>query len=355
MRSKKLSVLLVLVLAGCATPMTQQPVVDQKTVQSEAELQKELALKDYHKTQARLHDVAYPVLVNNHDSCGDKVAPSLGVSILSAVVMDKEYSKAFKSVFGGNGNDAKIVGVIKDGPAYQANVKVGDSVKSIGGEAYSKTTRRGYEEWMKKVKKLGTPGIPLPIKLERDGQSILTEVIPELHCDYPVTVVMENSLNAYADGMAVYVTKGMMRFAEKDDELALIVGHELAHNTMKHIGAKQQNFWLGSIFDVLAAAYGLDTQGTFGKIGANAYSQEFETEADYVGLYYVAKAGYDISEAPTFWRRMAVEHPGSIKGSYSSTHPSTPERFVNLENTADEIIMKQKNNQDLTPNMKEKD
>jgi len=347
----KLSILLVLVLAGCATPMTQQPVVDQKIVQHEKELQKELALKEYYKSQARLHDVAYPVLVNNHDACGDKVAPSIGAFIASAVVTEKEYSKAFKNVFG-NGNDAKIVGVVKDGPAYQANIKVGDSVKSIGGEAYSKTTRQGFEEWKRKVKKLGTPGVPLPFRLERDGQSILTEVIPELHCDYPVTVVMEDSLNAYADGTAIYVTKGMMRFTENDDELALIIGHELAHNTMNHISAKTQNFWLGSIFDILAAGYGIDTQGTFGKIGANAYSQEFESEADYVGLYYVAKAGYDISEAPTFWRRIAIEHPGSIKGSYSSTHPSTSERFVNLEHTADEIITKQKNNQELTPNMK---
>ena len=183
---------------------------------------------------------------------------------------------------------------------------------------------------------------------------MFADVESEIVCDYPATVTTGDSINAFADGKQTILTKGMMRFIETDDELALVVGHELAHNTMKHISAKKTNMWLGAIFDILAAGYGVNTQSAFAKAGANAYSQDFESEADYVGLYFVAKAGYDISEAPTFWRRMAAEHPQSTQDFYGSTHPSSPERFIALQNTAQEIMDKQENNQPLEPNIQER-
>ena len=86
---------------------------------------------------------------------------------------------------------------------------------------------------------------------------------------------------------------------------------------------------------ILAAVAGVNTGGDFMRIGAEAgagaFSQDFEAEADYVGVYLMARGGYDIGLAPNFWRRMAVIHPASIKTNHSSTHPSAPERFVALE------------------------
>ena len=140
-----------------------------------------------------------------------------------------------------------------------------------------------------------------------------------------------------------------MRFTENDQELSLVIAHELAHNTMSHMDSKVQNYVLGSVLDIIAAAYGVNTQGVFGNAAAQAYSKEFEAEADYVGLYIMARSGQEINGAANFWRRMAAEHPGNIQKNHAASHPATPERFVAIEKTIEEIHKKIDSGQALTP------
>ena len=82
------------------------------------------------------------------------------------------------------------------------------------------------------------------------------------------------------------------------------------------------------------------------------FSKEFEADSDYMGLYMAARAGFDINMAPNFWRRMAVEHPGSIKKNYMATHPSTPERAAALRETIEEIEEKLRGGMPLAPKYK---
>jgi predicted Zn-dependent protease len=91
----------------------------------------------------------------------------------------------------------------------------------------------------------------------------------------------------------------------------------------------------------------------FGQIGAGSYSQEFEAEADYVGLYIMANAGMPITDAPKFWRRMAAANPSDIKTSHTASHPSTSYRMVALEEAVKEISAKINNGEPLVPNMKD--
>jgi Peptidase family M48 len=161
-------------------------------------------------------------------------------------------------------------------------------------------------------------------------------------------------LNAFADGKNVFIARGMMRFAQDDTELALVVSHEMAHNSMLHMKAKTSNYVLGTVLDILiTATTGVNTQGTFGNMAASRYSQEFEAEADYVGLYMMAAAGKNIDSAPKFWRRMAAAHPTGIEADYSSSHPSTAYRLLALEETVKEIKLKKETGASLTPEMKQ--
>jgi predicted Zn-dependent protease len=80
-----------------------------------------------------------------------------------------------------------------------------------------------------------------------------------------------------------------------------------------------------------------------------AYSVAFEQEADYVGLYFMTRAGYDSAGAENFWRRMAAENPRNVTAA--RTHPTTPERFLALAATRDEIAEKQANGLALTPDL----
>ena len=80
------------------------------------------------------------------------------------------------------------------------------------------------------------------------------------------------------------------------------------------------------------------------------FSQDFEREADYVGVYLLARAGRPTAKAPNFWRRMAQEDPRSIK--FASTHPTSAERFVRLEQASREIEQKVARGEDLRPEMR---
>ncbi len=177
-----------------------------------------------------------------------------------------------------------------------------------------------------------------------------------LACNYPVELVNDDSVNAFADGRTVGVMSGMIRFAETDEELALVVGHELAHNALDHITKQTANVLFGTLIDILiAVTTGINTQGAFGTVVGRAFSPGFEREADYAGLYIVARAGYDITDAAGFWRRMAIEHPGSIEKNFLATHPSTPERFVAIENIVAEIEQKRLLGEVLLPEEKDQE
>jgi predicted Zn-dependent protease len=118
---------------------------------------------------------------------------------------------------------------------------------------------------------------------------------------------------------------------------------------MGHRGKKTANATVGLLFDVLGAAAGVNTRGAFSDVGARAFSQDFEREADHVGMYYLAQAGYPTEGAAQFWRRMATEHPASIRTNLSATHPATAERFIALERIATDIRDKQGRGEPLTP------
>ncbi len=92
-------------------------------------------------------------------------------------------------------------------------------------------------------------------------------------------------------------------------------------------------------------------QGAFSNIAGQAYSQEFESEADYVGIYITELAGYEIREAAYFWRKMGIKHPGSIEKNHTASHPSSPERFVSIEETIEEINQKKSIGEELMPNI----
>ena len=216
-------------------------------------------------------------------------------------------------------------------------------VSSSAGEPTANEGREGAASRMPASR-------PVTLQLTRDGAPMTLTMLPDQVCDYPLKVTNGGEVNAYADGKMIYISRGMMRFAAEDRELAMVVGHELGHNTMGHVDKKKTNAAIGAVFDILAAAYRVNTQSAFMNAGASAYSQDFESEADYVGMYYMARAGYETVGAADFWRRMAAEHPGSIKANHAASHPATAERFLALDKVGGEVRAKMASGVALAPN-----
>lgn len=336
---------------GACAPVTQRIAVDSAKVEEEARKQREIAVEEMFSDQQRLYRVTYPLITKAHQLCGDKTNYATGAIIVNRLFFGRDFAEATAKVLGVK-EELSVVYIVPGSPAEVSGLRIGDVVQSLGG-APLKADNEDWPEVARKLRASLEEGKLAQLGIVRAGLPMQVELMPERACAFRSHLANQDAVNAYADGNRVVVTKGMMRFVRDDNELALVIGHELAHNAMGHMDAKRGNFVLGSILDVLAAAYGVNTQGTFGNAAASAYSQDFEAEADYVGLYMMAYAGLDLEKAPHFWRRMASAHPGSIKGrGMMASHPATPERFVALEEAIKEIRNKQASGAVLKPEMK---
>jgi hypothetical protein len=347
-----LFLLFVSILAGgCAAPTTRSAVLDPALVEQEARKQQEIALQDYMGHVGRLQRVGMPVLMAAVPLCKDDVSWSVGAMFATLDDFPKERRDAARTLLRLD-HGLQVVHVVEGGPAARQGLQVGDRVMTLNGAVppeKGQITQRFAETLREQVK----DGAPARFVIKRDGAEETVTVEPIQICDYPLNVIEDDAVNAFADGDSINVFTGMMRFVESDSELATVVGHELAHNAMGHMTAKMINAIPGLALDILAALIGVNTQGAFTGMTSQAFSKEFEAEADYVGLYAVAMADIDIDPAPNFWRRMGVTHSESIKNEFNASHPSTPERFVHLDQVVAEIKNKKTQGIALLPDKKE--
>jgi len=172
---------------------------------------------------------------------------------------------------------------------------------------------------------------PVTLQVKRGEDRFSVDITPREICDYGVKLSMGSTVNAYATGRSITMTSGMMNFTQSDDELALIVSHELAHNTMAHVRKIVSNMIFSGF--------------------ATRYTRPFESEADYVGLYYLVRAGFDPDGTEALWQRMALIGPRSV--GRAKTHPTYPDRYLRLSAARKEIAAKQAAGEPLVPNYKE--
>ena len=349
-------------LTACA-PTTQRVRVSNEAAESEARKQRQVALQAYLDDQQRLMRVSYPLLTRGADLCGEDLRYITGMALANSSTLLGEQFKQTAEADYRLSNQVQVVYVVPGSAADKAGVRTGDTLLQVG-QIPASATDMGAEAVKEALNQLQTQtrnGQAVRVDVQHTasgkqgspGQKQSLLITPDRACSYPVILGNGDEVNAYADGKQVVVQRGMLRFANNDTELALVISHEIAHNSMSHITAKMTNYALGSILDIAAQVLlKVPTQGLFGNAGARAYSQEFESEADYVGLYIMARAGGDIDNAPQFWRRMATLSPAAIQSSHMSTHPATPERFVALEETVKEIKAKRAAGKPLIPNLK---
>lgn len=148
-------------------------------------------------------------------------------------------------------------------------------------------------------------------------------------CRLPIRLEESVVLNAHANSRFLSISRPMVDLTADDHQLALVLGHELAHVVMGHT-IRDFGAQLSRAFD-----HGRDKND--------------ERQADYVGLYLTVRAGFDASRAITLWRRMGTVQPQIIHGD--QIHPGTAERYVALRQTAQEIAVKRAAGRPLLPNV----
>ncbi len=338
-------VVLVFTIAGCA-PASKLPQVDQARAEAERAKQYELLVLDHAAAWKRLHNTAHPILRNNADACGDRVGKAFSFKVISASHFGKDMEE--HAVNAGISERPYVIAVPEGSGAARAGVREKDVIVAVGEWRVPKDDYHG--DLSEQLETQAEGKVSLPMTFLRNGEELEIDVPLERICDFTLVLQRDDLINAFADGKRITFTTGIMALLHDDDQLAAVIGHEMAHNTMEHNQKGQMQAAAGLVIDLLFAGIGVNTQGAFSNAAAGIYSQEYEAEADYVGLYYTYHAGYDIDEAPSVWRRMSIRNPGSIKDSIMSSHPSSPERFVALEDTIVEIRRKVENGEPIVPN-----
>lgn len=222
--------------------------------------------------------------------------------------------------------------------AEQYGLRAGDRITHING------VHLGY----------GTMGDDSYRRLARDGATVTVArgnetfaavMRKQLACGVPVQFLDSAEWVAATNGNNVFISAGAAA-AMTDDELAAVIGHEYAHVALRHIEKKQNRALLGALIGAavggaVQAETGAIVAGDFAQLGAAlgaiSYSKKMERRADCRGVYYAARAGYDVSAAPTLWERIA----GTARDHQQrgGTHPSPVERAFRTRLAADDVVM----------------
>lgn len=254
--------------------------------------------------QRRLHAVALPVLRGAVEFCGDDTKLFFGLSTAIADTFNGE-TRDIAVATRGLDQTVRVLYTVPGSPAELAGLRRGDSIISVAGhalppgEAGSRLLFGAMDDSL---------GGPLPLTFRRNGIRRTASVSPVAICDVPVELARTGDVFAWTNGTKVKIGEGMLQFAATDPELALVVSHELAHIILDHTGAF---FGLGSA--------------------------RLEREADYVGLYILARAGFDLERGVRLFDRMSVAFP---KLDEAASHPPLRARLRALRDTAREITIR---------------
>lgn len=344
MSNKLVTILLVLSLVinvtGCAT--ITGPSVSREEIEKAREELKVKALAYQIKQFQRLDNILNQLIraVPKQD-LKNQPQPSLGIRCL-------EVNRYLQRLYNLTTKKGVVVVVVrKMSPAYHVGIKPGDLLVSINKRKIDNLYNLNSVATTFKI------GQPIQIQIIRGNETLNFETkIGEIPINCPLVLFDAPEVNAATDGRAIYVTYGLLNFAKSDDEIAAVLGHELAHAVRGHVvkaAGGQILIFLAALALGIAAESSSPGSGEgvvrgadlIGNIFTASYSRDLEREADYFGTKFVYFAGFDVDVCATVEERFAIEIPATMIQNYLSTHPSSPERVARIRKTIEELKVSQ--------------
>ncbi len=356
MRWRRWSFLVVWLCTACAGPDANVPSLTLGDIADERRRQEIAQLRDYFAQVNKLDTVAYRIVTANREFCKKWVVAQLGMVAATPQSLPSKYRKFSREALGLRWVRPTVISIVPDGPAAQAGVIDKDELISFNGEHVPVTaTFRWISAFLE-----DNGERPIKLELRRGDEDKTLTITPVIGCAIPINLETNPEPNAFTDYRKIVIQTGILHWTQTDADVATIVGHELAHVTMGHYDKKQINGLIGALggsaIDGGFLLGGISTGGAFSgylqTAGLMAFSVGFEMEADYVGAYYAARAGYDISGAEEVWRKASFENPQSIR--LNSDHPTTPVRYLQMRKAVEEIAQKKRKGLPLMPELKTK-
>jgi predicted Zn-dependent protease len=159
---------------------------------------------------------------------------------------------------------------------------------------------------------------------------------------WELAIVNQPDVNAFVmPGGKIVVKAGILTVASNQHQLAAVIGHEVAHVTAHHANERASrgdltNYGVEVLAYILGGGYYNQTQGAYSALStastlglSNPFSRMQESEADIIGLEYMAKAGFDPRESVELWKNMNAKSETKIP-EFMSTHPSGDTRIESL-------------------------
>ncbi len=266
---------------------------------------------------SRMAGIAYRLTTANAGLCRD-LSPTPGWAIHAIGQYDPNLRDQARRSFGFDAPIA-VEAVVPGSPAAAAGIRANDSIVSVGGQALAGTPPTKDASSAARDAAVDTIAAlpadrPLSVRLLRDGQPRTVRIAASPGCRSAFEVLLGPKMEASADGRIVQIG---VRFFERytDDEVAVVVAHELSHNILRHA--------------VRLDAAGVK-RGLLAEVGRNGRLFRLtEDQADLLGMYLLRNAGYDPRIAVRFWR----DHGGDVDGGLfrSRTHPSSSARAKAIE------------------------
>ena len=299
----------------------------------------ETGLRALQAADLRVATIAFRLATANRELCV-RNTPLTGLVLNNLEQYSAEFRPVAARLFN-IGAMPTVEAVVVGGPADRAGLKVGDRLLAANGAALSPETEgegnaRGtyaaMDAAMKRLDAALAAG-PVTLAIERAGVRETVTLTPVQGCPAAIQLLPSNTRDAGADGRLISLSTAMVDFTRDDDELATVIAHELAHNGLGHRDALDAK-------DV--------KRGLLGQFGKNATRiRQTECEADHVGIYYMARAGYRIEGVPAFYRRFGATY--DLGPLSDRTHPSGRKREAAAQATLAEIAAKRAAGAPLVP------
>lgn len=301
------------ILFSCAT-VTGPPVSKEEQRLARVEIL-ERKIKDYVAYQQRVGNILTQILEHLKDSSG-KSYPYVGIKAINLEKLDEDERKAFY----------KAEGVVLPKKGY---------LILYAPPYYKKLGLKRFDILDPKQENV-TPTLGKAFTLHlANGKDI--KLKPEKIKTEPVNFhIVDNMIvNAWVTpGNNLYVTTAMCRTLPDDDELAIVIGHELGHLKRGHLKKRMALFYpaviLGMIAGSLGGRPGYEAYRTAANFAFLKFSRDQEREADFFGMMFAYKAGFNIEKAEDAWLRLATVLPKSGRKNYLSDHPLTSERLARM-------------------------
>ena len=345
--------LLALTLSACETPppapsvpVVVAPVTPPPAPVDTSKLEREAAFREMVALQDRLYRVAAPILVNNPSLCRHNARNLLGFTAKNKYSYSSDYIDNAQKILGLD-EQLQITGVMSGSGADKAGVQNGDKLVAVNGIPLPQGQNAEHQAGV-----ILTPQISehtsFNLTVNRAGSDMSVKVPLTHACAFIVVLGNTDHVNAYADGIRVMVTKGMMHTAKSDDELAYVLATEMAHNILGHANKQHMSATIAAIIDNLDRVHP-EAETPDGISAIKPSTQELDVAADRLGLYMAARAGFALDSAGPFWSRLAVEYPSTVADSYTATHPISAYRLGAIAKVSNEIKSKQAARKSLTP------